>query len=149
VHKRIFVLNGPNLNLLGEREPEIYGRTTLAEVADICASAAARHGYEVDFRQTNVEGELIAAIHEARRSADGILINPAAWTFTSIAILDALKTFDGPKIEFHISNVHKREAIYHHSLISPTATAVMLGLGPQGYAIAVEALVMLIGKGAA
>jgi 3-dehydroquinate dehydratase-2 len=145
VHNRIFVLNGPNLNLLGEREPHIYGGTTLTEVGEICLSAGLRHHIEVDFRQTNLEGEMIDAIHEARNAADGILINPAAWTFTSVAIFDALKTFDAPKIEFHISNVHKREEIYRHSLMSPAVTAVMLGLGAKGYGIAIDALLMLIG----
>jgi 3-dehydroquinate dehydratase II len=145
--KPIFVLNGPNLNLLGEREPEIYGRTTLAEVKELCIKRAATHGWEIDFRQTNFEGALIESIHEARKAAAGIIINPAGWTFTSIAVLDALKMFDGPKIELHITNVHKREEIYHNSLVSRTATAVMAGLGPRGYEIAVEAMVMLLAEG--
>ena len=140
----IFVLNGPNLNLLGEREPEIYGHTTLAEVRALCASRAKLHGLGLDFRQTNFEGVLIESVHEARKAAAGIIINPAGLTFTSVALLDSLKMFDGPKIELHISNIHQREAIYHHSLVSKTATAVMAGLGPGGYGIAVDAMAMLL-----
>lgn len=142
--KVIFVLNGPNLNLLGEREPEIYGHTTLAEVEKLCASRAKAHGLGLDFRQTNFEGVLIESVHEARKSAAGLIINPAGLTFTSIALLDSLKMFEGPKIELHISNVHQREAIYHNSLVSKTATAVMAGLGPGGYGIAVDAMAMLL-----
>lgn len=142
--KPIYVLNGPNLNLLGEREPEIYGRTTLPEIRDLCVERAATHGLRVEFRQTNFEGVLIESIHEARKEAAGIIINPAGWTFTSIALLDALKMFDGPKIEFHITNVHRREEIYHKSLVSRTATVVMAGLGPHGYGIAIDAMAMLL-----
>ncbi len=145
--KPIYVLNGPNLNLLGEREPEIYGRTTLAEIRDACVVRAGAHGREVDFRQTNFEGELIESVHQARRDACGIVINPAGWSFTSIALLDALKMFDGPKIELHISNIHQREEIYHRSLVSRTATAVIAGLGPRGYEIAVDAMAMLLDEG--
>ena len=140
----VFVLNGPNLNLLGEREPEIYGRTTLPEIERMCASRAKSQGLGLDFRQTNFEGTLIESVHEARKAAAGIIINPAGWTFTSIALLDALKMFDGPKIELHISNIHQREAIYHDSLVSRTATAVMAGLGPDGYGIAIDAMAMLL-----
>jgi len=140
----VFVLNGPNLNLLGEREPEIYGRTTLSEIERMCASRAKSRGLGLDFRQTNFEGTLIESVHEARKAAAGIIINPAGWTFTSIALLDALKMFDGPKIELHISNIHQREAIYHDSLVSRTATAVMAGLGPDGYGIAIDAMAMLL-----
>jgi len=142
--KVIFVLNGPNLNLLGEREPEIYGRTTLAQVKALCASRAKVHDLGLDFRQTNFEGVLIESVHEARKAAVGIIINPAGLTFTSIALLDSLKMFEGPKIELHISNVHQREAIYHNSLVSKTATAVIAGLGPGGYGIAVDAMAMLL-----
>ena len=141
----VFVLNGPNLNLLGEREPEIYGRTTLAEIERMCADRAKAHGFGLDFRQTNFEGTLIESVHEARKSAAGIVINPAGFSFTSVALLDALKMFDGPKIELHISNIHQREAIYQHSLVSKTATAVMAGLGPRGYEIAIDAMAMLLG----
>ena len=144
MQRLIFILNGPNLNLLGEREPEIYGRTTLAEINGFCTKRAATHGLTVEFRQTNFEGVLIESVHEARKSAAGIIINPAGLTFTSVALLDALKTFDGPKIELHITNVHKREEIYHKSLVSRTATAVMAGLGPRGYEIAVDAMAMLL-----
>jgi len=140
----VFVLNGPNLNLLGEREPEIYGRTTLPEIERMCASRAKSRGLGLDFRQTNFEGTLIESVHEARKAAAGIIINPAGWTFTSVALLDALKMFDGPKIELHISNIHQREAIYHDSLVSRTATAVIAGLGPDGYGIAIDAMAMLL-----
>ncbi len=140
----IFMLNGPNLNLLGEREPEIYGRTTLAEINAFCMQRATSRGLAIEFRQTNVEGVLIESIHEARKSAAGIIINPAGLTFTSVALLDALKMFDGPKIELHISNVFRREEIYHKSLVSRTATAVMAGLGPRGYEVAIDAMAMLL-----
>jgi 3-dehydroquinate dehydratase-2 len=144
----VFVLNGPNLNLLGEREPEIYGRTTLAEIERMCAGRAAGHGLGLDFRQTNFEGALIESVHEARKAAAGIVINPAGLSFTSVALLDSLKMFDGPKIELHISNIHQREEIYHRSLVSRTATAVIAGLGPGGYAVAIDAMAMLLAAGA-
>lgn len=140
--KPIYVLNGPNLNRLGKREPEIYGRTTLSEVEAICRSAAGDH--PVEFRQSNREYEIIDWIHEAiEEEAAGIVINPAAFTFTSIAILDALKMFPGPIIELHISNIHRREAIYHNSLVSKAATAVIAGLGAEGYATALTAMVRM------
>ncbi|HLT77830.1 MAG TPA: type II 3-dehydroquinate dehydratase [Ferrovibrio sp.] len=142
--KPIFVLNGPNLNRLGKREPEIYGHTTLAEVEAMCREAAGER--PIRFHQSNIEGEIINWIHEAIDEADGIIINPAAFTFTSIAILDALKQFPGPIIEFHISNIHRREAIYHNSLVSKIATAVIAGLGPQGYPFAVRAMIDLVGR---
>ena len=136
----IYVLNGPNLNRLGKREPHIYGTTTLAEVEAMCRKAAGRHPLE--FRQSNAEHQLVDWIHEAiDQGAGGIIINPAGFTFTSIAIMDALKMFPGPIFELHISNVHRREAVYHHSLMSAVATAVMMGLGPDGYRTAVEAMV--------
>jgi 3-dehydroquinate dehydratase-2 len=138
--RRIFILNGPNLNLLGEREPDVYGHTKLSEIQTWCETDAQDLGLTVDFRQSNFEGEIIEAIHAARKQAKGIIINPAGYTFTSIAILDALKMFDGPKIELHISNVHKREEIYHHSLMSRTATAVMAGFGAYGYRLALRAM---------
>lgn len=144
--KTIFVLNGPNLNLLGEREPSIYGTTTLADIRDRCEAKAASLGFSVDFSQTNFEGELVESVHRARRDACGIIINPAGYTFTSIALLDALKTFDGPKIELHISNVHARESIYHNSLISRTATGIMIGFGASGYELAIEAMAGLAGS---
>lgn len=142
--KPIFVLNGPNLNRLGKREPEIYGHTTLAEVEAMCREAAGER--PIRFHQSNIEGEIINWIHEAIDEADGIIINPAAFTFTSIAILDALKQFPGPIIECHISNIHRREAIYHNSLVSKIATAVIAGLGPQGYPFAVRAMIDLVGR---
>lgn len=135
----IYVLNGPNLNRLGTREPEIYGRTTLAEVEAMCRDAA--NGRQLVFRQSNKEFELIEWIHEAiDEHAGGIVINPAAFTFTSMAIMDALKMFPGPIIELHISNIHRREIIYHNSLVSPVATAVVAGLGTDGYPLAVRAI---------
>jgi 3-dehydroquinate dehydratase II len=144
--KPLYVLNGPNLNRLGKREPEIYGKTTLAEVEAICRDEAG--AWPVEFRQTNGEERMIDWIHEAIDEGSAIIINPAGWTFTSIAILDALKMFKGPIIEFHISNVHRREAIYHKSLISMTATAVMAGLGAEGYRTAVAAIRGLVKTGA-
>lgn len=140
----IYVLNGPNLNLLGQREPAIYGSTTLAEIRDSCRAKADALGFSVDFRQTNFEGELVESVHQARQDACGIIINPAGYSFTSIALLDALKMFDGPKIELHISNVHARESIYHNSLISRTATGIIIGLGAAGYELAVEAMAGLV-----
>ena len=140
--KPIYVLNGPNLNRLGKREPEIYGTTTLAEVEAMCREAAGAQPLE--FRQTNSEETLINWIHEAIDSGSGIVINPAGLTFTSIPVLDALKMFKGPIIELHISNIHRREAIYHRSLVSTTATAVVAGLGPRGYPFAVRALLDML-----
>ena len=140
--KAIYVLNGPNLNRLGKREPEIYGTTTLAEVQAMCVRAAG--GYPLEFRQSNAEHELVDWIHEAIDQGSGIVINPAGLTFRSIPILDALKMFPGPIIELHISNVHRREAIYHDSLISRVATALIMGLGPDGYPTAVAAMIRLL-----
>lgn len=141
--KTIYVLNGPNLNRLGKREPEIYGYTTLAEVEAICRKAAG--DCEIVFHQSNREYELVDWIHEAiDGGAAGIIINPAGLTFTSIPIMDALKMFPGPIIELHISNIHRREAIYHNSLMSKVATAVIAGLGPKGYRSAVDAMQDLI-----
>lgn len=138
--KPIYVLNGPNLNLLGEREPAIYGTDTLADIEARCAARAAALGMTIDFRQTNFEGVLIESVHEARKQACGIVINPAGLSFTSIPLLDSLKMFDGPKIEVHISNIHRRDPIYHHSLVSTTATAVIAGLGAYGYELAIDAV---------
>ncbi|MGG5890408.1 type II 3-dehydroquinate dehydratase [Falsiroseomonas sp. HC035] len=142
--RTLHVLNGPNLNRLGKREPAIYGHTTLAQVEAMCREAAGADA--LVFRQTNYEGQLVEWIHEAiDESADGIVINPAGLTFSSIPVLDALKMFAGPIIELHISNIHRREAIYHRSLISPVATAVIAGLGAQGYATAVRSMQDLLG----
>ncbi len=137
--RTIHVLNGPNLNRLGKREPEIYGHTTLAEVEAMCHAAAGED--TVVFRQTNHEGQLVEWIHAATDTgAAGLVINPAGLTFTSIPVLDALKMFDGPVIELHISNIHRREPIYHRSLVSGVATAVIAGLDARGYATAVRSL---------
>ena len=137
--KSIYVLNGPNLNRLGKRETQIYGKTTLAQVEAICRKAAGK--WPVEFRQPNAEHQLIDWIHEAIDKGAAIVINPAGYTFTSVAIMDALKMFPGPIVELHISNVHKREAVYHDSLMSAVATAVIMGLGADGYRAAVEAMV--------
>jgi 3-dehydroquinate dehydratase-2 len=142
----IFVLNGPNLNLLGKRQPEIYGRETLADVEAACREAAHGQGLDIRFHQSNREYELIDWIHEAREIGAGIVINPAAFTHTSVAILDALNAFDGPVIEVHISNVHKREAFRHHSYVSLRADGVIAGLGVQGYTLAIARLGALIAK---
>lgn len=133
---RIFVLNGPNLNLLGKRQPEVYGHETLADVEDRCRTLSGELGIEIEFRQTNAEHILIDWIHEARDGADGIIINPAAYTHTSVAILDALKTCDVPILEVHISNVHQRESFRHHSYVSLAATGVIAGFGTHGYLLA-------------
>ena len=142
----IYVLNGPNLNLLGQREPAIYGTTTLAEIGERCAAKARTLGFEVDFRQTNFEGELVESIHQARLEACGIIINPAGYSFTSVALLDALKMFDRPKIELHISNIHARESIYHNSLVSRAVTGLVVGFGAAGYELAIQAMAGLVGK---
>ncbi len=140
----IYVINGPNLNRLGKREPDIYGTTTLADVEKMCREAAS--STPVEFRQSNSEAQIIDWIHEAIEQGSGIVINPAAFTFVSIAILDALKMFPGPIIELHISNIHKREPIYHNSLVSKVATGVMAGFGAEGYHLAVRALLDMIEK---
>ena len=137
----IHVLNGPNLDLLGVREPHIYGTTTLADIEGMCREAALG---DLVFRQTNHESEMIDLIHAARGVADGIIINPAGWSFTSIAILDALKTFEGPVIELHISNIHARDAAHRHSILSQAVTAVIAGLGAKGYPVAVKAMEGLV-----
>lgn len=140
----IMVLNGPNLNLLGQRQPEIYGSATLADVEALCGRTAAAHGATVDFRQSNHEGELVDWIHEARQRHTGIVINPAAYSHTSVALLDALNTCDGlPVVEVHISNIHQRERFRHHSYVSLRADGVIAGCGVQGYAFAVERVVTL------
>ncbi len=140
----IYILNGPNLNLLGKRQPHIYGHETLADVEADCRTLAKEFKLEVRFHQSNREYELIDWIHEARTTAAGLIINPAAFTHTSVAILDALNTFEPPVIEVHISQVHKREAFRHHSYVSMRADAVMAGFGTQGYQLAVRRLARLI-----
>jgi len=142
--KPLYVLNGPNLNRLGKREPGIYGTTTLAEIEAKCRAAAP--GLAIEFRQSNSESQIIDWIHEAIDEGGGIVINPAAFTFTSIAILDALKMFAGPIVELHISNIHRREEIYHRSLVSKVATAVIAGLGADGYEVAVRAIRAMMAK---
>jgi 3-dehydroquinate dehydratase-2 len=140
--KPIYVLNGPNLNRLGTREPHIYGTATLADVEAMCRAQAGNR--DVEFRQTNSETQLIEWVHEAIDKGSGIIINPAAYTFTSLALLDSLKMFPGPIIELHISNIHRRESLYHNSLVSKAATAVIAGLGVKGYATAMSAMSGLI-----
>ena len=142
--KRLYILNGSNLNLLGTREPHLYGSTTLPEVAAQCARRAAEHGLTTVFRQTNSEGKLVDWIQEASKRAVGIVINPAGWTTSSVAVLDALLAFGGPIVEIHVTNIHRRDAFRRHSLVSQAATAVLAGFGPQGYLLAVDAIARLI-----
>ncbi|MGH1331405.1 MAG: type II 3-dehydroquinate dehydratase [Paracoccaceae bacterium] len=143
--QQITILNGPNLNLLGLRQPEIYGHETLADVALACAELAATLGLRADFLQSNHEGELVEMIHAARETSSGIIINPAAYSHTSVAILDALNTFEGPVIEVHISNIHKRESFRHHSYVSARAEGVIAGLGTEGYQLALRRMASLLG----
>jgi 3-dehydroquinate dehydratase-2 len=147
VSRIVVILNGPNLNLLGKREPEIYGRETLADVEAECRRMGAELKLAIEFHQSNREYEIIDWIHGCRERAGGIVINPAAFTHTSVAILDALNAFDGPIIEVHISNVHQREAFRHHSLVSAVASGVIVGCGTQGYELALRRLATLIGDG--
>jgi 3-dehydroquinate dehydratase-2 len=143
--KKIYILNGPNLNLLGKRQPEIYGHDTLDDVAQTCAALGADLGLEIDLKQSNFEGGIVEMIHEAREQAAGIIINPGAYTHTSVAILDALNTFEGPVFEVHISNVHKRESFRHHSYVSLRADGVMAGFGVQGYELALRRMAVVLG----
>jgi 3-dehydroquinate dehydratase-2 len=140
----VFILNGPNLNLLGSREPDIYGSTTLAEIEAECRRAAANLGLEVDFRQSNTEGELVDWIQEAGGRARGIIINPGAYSHTSIALHDALLGASIPTIEVHLSNIFARERFRRHSYVSPVASGVICGLGPTGYVLALDALARLV-----
>jgi len=142
----VFLLNGPNLNLLGHRQPDIYGHETLADVERGCHTLAATLGLTLRFHQTNREYELIDWIHEARGTAGAIIINPAAFTHTSVAILDALNTFDPPVIEVHISNIHKREPFRHHSFVSGRADAVIAGCGTEGYQLALRRVATLMNQ---
>lgn len=141
----IAVLNGPNLNLLGMREPEKYGTATLDDVEALCAETAEALGLAIDFRQTNGEGELITWVQECRGRAAGIVINPAGYTTTSIGLLDALIAVGLPVIEVHITNIHRREEFRHHSYVSKAATGVIAGLGVDGYALALRAMAKLVG----
>lgn len=137
---RILILNGPNLNLLGQREPELYGTETLADIQSLCVAHGKQHGQEIDFRQSNHEGELVDWIHEARNSHDAIIINAGAYSHTSVALLDALLTVKAPIIEVHLSNIYKREEFRHHSFVSAAAKGVICGLGSTGYLLALTAL---------
>ncbi len=142
----IYVLNGPNLNLLGTREPDTYGTATLADVEQVCRKAAERAGFAVEFRQSNHEGALVDFIHEAARNkAVGLVINPAAYTTTSIALLDAILATSLPTIEVHITNIHAREEFRHRSFVSKGARAVLCGFGVEGYALAITGLAALVG----
>jgi len=144
--KTIYVLNGPNLNLLGTRQPEIYGRSTLADVETLCATTARQHGFDIVFRQSNHEGDIVDWINEAHaKKAAGLIINPAGHTTTSIAILDALLVMDAPVIEVHISNIHAREEFRRHSYVSTAARAVICGFGVSGYALAITGLAGMLG----
>lgn len=143
----VHILNGPNLNLLGQREPGIYGADTLDDVNERCAVLGKTLTLGVSFFQSNHEGEIVERIHAARGAADGIIINPAAFTHTSVAILDALNAYEGPVIEVHISNVHRREAFRHHSYISLRADAVIMGCGGEGYELALRRMATLLARG--
>jgi 3-dehydroquinate dehydratase II len=146
----VFILNGPNLNMLGTREPDIYGHATLPGIDAACRSKAADLSLAIDFRQTNVEGELVGWIQEAQKSASAIIINAAAYTHTSVALHDALRTVDLPVVEVHLSNVYKREPFRHHSYISPVAHGVICGFGAHSYMLALDAIATLLktkGKG--
>ena len=143
----VFVLNGPNLNMLGVREPSIYGGKSLKEIGEDCLAAGKTLGLAVDFRQTNHEGVLVDWIQEAATGADGIVMNPGAYTHTSVAIHDAIRAAGRPVIEVHLSNIFAREAFRHHSYVSPVAAGVICGLGPMGYILALDALKHLIAKG--
>ena len=142
---RLTILNGPNLNLLGEREPEIYGSTTLDEVEASCRSYASVLGAQLQFLQSNHEGVLVDHIQDARKSADAIVINPAGLSFHSIPVFDALKVFPGPIIELHVSNIHARDELHRHSIMSRAVTAVICGLGPYGYVVAMQAAAQMLG----
>jgi 3-dehydroquinate dehydratase II len=144
--KPIFLINGPNLNLLGKRQPEIYGHDTLADVEKACASMAESLGLSLKAMQSNAEHEIVGAIHAARDEAAAIIINPGALSHTSIAILDALNTFDGPVLEVHISNIHKRESFRHHSYVSLRADGVIAGCGVEGYQLALHRISSLLKK---
>ncbi|MBX2835224.1 MAG: type II 3-dehydroquinate dehydratase [Gammaproteobacteria bacterium] len=142
----ITIINGPNLNLLGQRQPELYGSTTLADVEAKCSDIASDLGLSVQCRQSNHEGQIVDWIQEARTSSAGIIINPAAYSHTSVAILDALNMFEGPVIEVHISNIHQRESFRHHSYVTQRADGVIAGCGVQGYELALHRMGTLINQ---
>ncbi|MCP3475246.1 type II 3-dehydroquinate dehydratase [Bradyrhizobium sp. CCGUVB1N3] len=141
--KRVMILNGPNLNLLGVREPHIYGTTTLPQIKASCEEAALRLDLTVAFHQSNHEGVLVDLIQSARQDADAVILNPAGFSFTSVAIMDAIKTFEGPVLEVHVSNIHARDEYHRHSKISFVATGVICGLGPYGYIAAMHAIAQM------
>ena len=143
---RIMILNGPNLNMLGVREPHIYGSTTLDAIKASCEEVAKLAGAQLSFHQSNHEGVLVDLIQSARTEADALIINPAGYSFTSVAIFDALKAFEGPIFEVHISNIHARDELHRHSKLSAAVTAVIAGLGPYGYIVAMQAALRAIGK---
>ena len=143
---KIMILNGPNLNFLGIREPHIYGRTTLPEIEASCQALADQLGVAISFHQSNMEGELVGLIQSAHGNADAIIINPAGYSFTSIALIDALKIFEGIKIEVHISNIHARDELHRHSKLSSAVKAVICGLGPYGYIVAMQAALHMLEK---
>ncbi|OKH86987.1 type II 3-dehydroquinate dehydratase [Thalassospira sp. TSL5-1] len=142
--KPVYILNGPNLNLLGQRQPEIYGATTLEDIKSLCENHAATQGLEIAFHQSNHEGVLVDQIQEARVKGCGIILNAAAYTHTSVAILDALLASDLPIIEVHLSNIHQRDTFRHHSFVSKAAKGMICGFGAQGYVLALDALKPLI-----
>ena len=144
--KPVLVLNGPNLNMLGKRQPEIYGRETLADVEAACRAEAERLGIKVDFFQSNHEGALVDRIQAGREANAGIVINAGAYTHTSVALLDALNAAELPVVEVHLSNIYKRESFRHHSYISPVAVGVIAGLGSHGYLLALQALARLLAR---
>lgn len=146
---RITILNGPNLNLLGTREPHIYGLTTLAEIEAMCRARAGELGVVLSFRQSNHEGVLVDWIQAAREEADALIINPAAYSFRSVALIDAMKALGRPIIELHVSNIHARDELHRHSITSTAATAVICGLGALGYVVALEAAERLVRQAAA
>jgi 3-dehydroquinate dehydratase II len=145
--KPIYIINGPNLNMLGRRQPEIYGKDTLADVEKACAALAKTGGFSTHAIQSNAEHELVDAIQGAREKASAIIINPGAYSHTSVAILDALNTFEGPVLEVHVSNIHKRESFRHHSYVSLRADGVIAGCGVEGYHLALQRVMSLLKKG--
>jgi 3-dehydroquinate dehydratase-2 len=144
--KKIMVLNGPNLNLLGTRQPDVYGKETLADIEAMCAKRGAALGLEVDFRQTNSEGEIVDAIQEARTAHAGLIVNAGAYTHTSVALLDALLACEKPVIEVHLSNIYQRDEFRQHSYVAKAAVGAICGLGGHGYELALEALARVLGK---
>ena len=143
---RIMILNGSNLNMLGIREPHIYGKTTLAEIEARCREFGAALGAKVECHQSNIEGVLVEHFHKARETADAIVINPAGYSFTSVSLFDAMKIFEGPVIEVHISNIHARDKLHQHSILSAAASGVICGMGPYGYQLGILAALNALGK---